>query len=509
MSTLPTSGSPASSDPVTYRAGTLKYTRLGLMQMLVWLLWGDFIFTLMERVLPSVMALLLKDLGASDMTIQLLSRTVSSVLVFCMSPIVSFSSDRHRGRYGRRMPYMLWTTPFVAVCLILLGFYKDISLWLVGSDNTFFGMDIATMYIFTFGVLIIAFDVFNVFVNDVWFYLFNDVVPPQFFVRFQAIFRMVGTGASAVYSFFIFPNILAEWQWFDGVDNFKVVLVGAGIMYGVGFMLMCYMVKEGKYPKPTPINDGKKGTLEAAGLGALGRRFDNVVASIKIYTKECFTHRFYWYFFLWNMSLTMTGAIGTFVILRNIKSLGISMAQMGSLWGITSIVSIFLMYPAGWIADKFHPVRVYYVLFIVSISKSVLEGVWIFWDFGPMGNFYYMIILSFGFMPFYAVRDLAAGPMQMMLLPKERYGQFCSANGMFRSLVMIGGSIVGALFMGVFSDGNDLLGVDSMGINAYRMWPVWDLIWMLIAFVFLTLLYREWKKRGGMNGFTPPAVGEK
>ena len=45
-------------DPVErFRVGTLQYTRSSLAMLFVWLLWGDFCFTLMETVVPSILPL--------------------------------------------------------------------------------------------------------------------------------------------------------------------------------------------------------------------------------------------------------------------------------------------------------------------------------------------------------------------------------------------------------------------------------------------------------------------
>ena len=39
------------------------------MLLFFWLLWGDFCFTLMEQVIPSILPLELRPLGASNSTI--------------------------------------------------------------------------------------------------------------------------------------------------------------------------------------------------------------------------------------------------------------------------------------------------------------------------------------------------------------------------------------------------------------------------------------------------------
>jgi len=49
-----------------YFVGTLSYTKVGLVWLFVWLLWGDFCFTLMEAVIPSIVPLKLKELGAPN-----------------------------------------------------------------------------------------------------------------------------------------------------------------------------------------------------------------------------------------------------------------------------------------------------------------------------------------------------------------------------------------------------------------------------------------------------------
>jgi hypothetical protein len=44
----------------------LTYTKAGLFVLFSWLLWGDFCYTLMEAVVPSILPLKLKGLGCSN-----------------------------------------------------------------------------------------------------------------------------------------------------------------------------------------------------------------------------------------------------------------------------------------------------------------------------------------------------------------------------------------------------------------------------------------------------------
>lgn len=92
--------------------------------------------------------------------------------------------------------------------------------------------------------------------------------------------------------------------------------------------------------------------------------------------------------------------------------------------------------------------------------------------------------------------------MYMRILPKDRFGQFCSFNAFSASAIgILGGVAAGGyidLMRRVFPDkiwGNDF---------CYRMIPVWGLPFLILGLVFLVLLYRSWKKLGGDNHYVPP-----
>jgi hypothetical protein len=93
-------------------------------------------------------------------------------------------------------------------------------------------------------------------------------------------------------------------------------------------------------------------------------------------------------------------------------------------------------------------------------------------------------------MPFQVKRLCAEAmmlPMYMRVLPIERYGQFCSANALVRSVATIAGGFVVGLFMDLmkhFYNGSDY---------AYRFIPLWSIFWSAIALFFLWRLYQDWK----------------
>ena len=93
-----------SSSPVLYRVGTLTYTRLQLIAVCAWMLYGIFCFCLMEALVPSLLPLSLKRFDASNTMIGILVGSIPGILNFIVNPIVSTRSDRTRTRIGRRMP---------------------------------------------------------------------------------------------------------------------------------------------------------------------------------------------------------------------------------------------------------------------------------------------------------------------------------------------------------------------------------------------------------------------
>jgi MFS family permease len=443
----------------------------------VWLLWGDFVSTLLDGCVPAILPLKLNQIGAGDFANQMLNRTFGFAMAFMFAPAVSFASDRRRGRLGRRIPFLLYSTPFVGLFLILIGCYDGLtSLVMGGSEHlAILGMTISrtTVTLVVFGVLFIGFDFANIFVGTIYWYLFNDVVPPQFLSRFLSLFRMVGTAAGVFYNLYVFPS---------AITHFRVIFVVAGIAYFVGFTLMCIFVKEGSYPPPPQNVDKRKGLL----------------SSCKTYAKECFTHRLYWYFFLANACTWLRGMTDTFQVLRNTKSLGFSLGELGVVGAWCGGISFLLQYPAGWISDKYSPVRTYFWTYAASIVGTVAACVWIFVDFGHHGNLIYMYATSLVFMPLGALNSAAELPMYMRLLPKDRYGQFCSANAAVRAFAMIFGSMAAGAFMEKIEQWW------HMGDWHYRFVPAWSLAFQIPAIIFLVLMYREWKARGGDKGYTPP-----
>jgi MFS family permease len=458
-----------------YRVGTLTYTKAGLITLFIWLMWGDFCFTLMETVIPSILPLKLKSLDASNKLIGLLVTTIPNAMNFMINPIVSFRSDRYRSRWGRRIPFLFWATPFVTLFLILMGFSEEIagsvhsllSRWINVSPNI--------VILGLIAVLMVCFQFFNMFIASVYYYLFNDVVPEAYLARCMALFRVVSSLAGSLYNFFIYKYASTHMQ---------EIFLGAGILYFIAFITMCWKIKEGQYPPPPPNLGQERG----------------IVAAARTYMVECFSHRYYWCFYLMNSVWQISACIGVFGVFLYRDSLCLNLDQLGKIAGIAGFVTTLLLYPAGILSDRYHPIRIIGISMLLSLLITPVGLIYLFWDFTSNTVLMITITMTCVSLPVSVLFGAAQIPMYMKLLPKERYGQFGSADAMVRSISTILFGVLAGVFM-------DLMKRWYGDPWCYRFIPVWTITFQSVAMVFFYFLYRGWQRHGGATNYVPPDTG--
>lgn len=291
----------AAGQPI-HRCGTLTYTRLGLIQLFGWLLWGDFCYQLFEHHGgPGILALYLQDnFHVSNTTIAILMITIPKILGTIMTPIISFHSDRCRSRWGRRIPYMLFTAPFLALFAVALGFSDDIFTYFKTHLDENSAISPMTASMTVIGFFIIGFSFFNEFVGTVYWYIFADVVPRKFIGRFSSLFNIVTQIAGFIAGVTIAPYV---------ISHMKAIHIGVALIYLIGFGLMCWKVKEGTYP---PVQDV---TAESTFMD-----------KVKLYFRECFSHRIYIYVYL----TIAVSSLGVGLRIQEIFPLHISKHQAGT-----------------------------------------------------------------------------------------------------------------------------------------------------------------------------------
>jgi len=466
---------PSEKHPLFY-VGTLVYSKAGLAWLFMWLLWGDFCFTLMETVVPSIVPLQLNELKAPNWVVGLVLMTIPGILNVALNPIISTASDRHRGRFGRRIPFMLFTVPFVSMALCVMAFSTELGGWLHGVIGQSTGWSAAAV---TVGVIAVAMGFFkfsDMFVNTVFWYFFNDVVPQNVMARFLGLFRVVGAGAGAIYSYFLYQYALS---------HLRLIFLCVAGLYFVGFGLMCLMVKEGEYP-PTE---------------KLAKRRGDFLGMVKAYARECLQHRIYRYFFLGNMFWNLAGACGIFGVFLNL-SLGLTLQQIGTISAAVGVANLILTYPAGALADRHHPLRVMLWIKMGLLVIAPLNFIWLFTHFTPQWNFKILIALQVVNLPLNMIYVAVGIPMYMRILPRERYGQFSS----FNAICISGAGALGGLLAGGFIDLMRQAFPDAIWGKdyCYRMIPAWNLPFLLLGFFFMLRLYRTWKELGGDTGYVPP-----
>jgi len=319
------------------------------------------------------------------------------------------------------------------------------------------------------------FDLFNMFVNSVFWYLFNDVVPQHHLARFMAYFRLAATLTSAFYNYFLFKFALS---------NMREIYLGVALLYFLGFGLMCLKVKEGEYPPPDDA----------------GQR-PSLLRDVRVFVKECFTMPYYWDMFLYTMCTAIGVGMYAYVIFFE-QSLGLNLDQIGKIKAANLIAVACCLLFAGSLVDRWHPVRmVMYGSFWGAVT-GFNSLVWLVADTPPAQVLIWAMIFGLcAGAPLSAVSQTAAAPREMLLFPKDRYGQFCGAQAMVRSVGTMVGVPLGGLFLDLikrhYAEGS---------LFPYRYMYVWIGLFACLAAFFNYRVYRAWKRLGAEKGYQPPAV---
>lgn len=455
-----------------YSAGTLRYTSSGLILLMVWLLWGDFCLCLMEAIIPNVMPIKLKLLGASSTMISVLLSTVPGIIALTWNPIVSTMSDRHRGRFGRRIPFLLAGTPCIVLVFVGLGFsdYLNKLLKLILPESIAFATISLGLVVF----LMFFFHIFNSMVFNLYFSLFNDVVPPEWMGRFAVLFRIVGTAGGATFNILLFPY--AE-------SHMCLIFIGSAVLYAVAYITMCLKVKEGDYPPPPPKEPG----------------LFNPFKLVKSYYRECFGHKFYWYLYLSGGFYGIGATMLPFILLMNL-SLGISMEQLGWINGCSSLVSIPFFIITGYLVERFNLLRLYFWMKVLQTIAWAGFLIFLFVDLPFKWVLIVVIVLNIFLQAINAVLLVAGIPMVMHLLPRLYYGQFCAAMAIVSGIMIIAGGFLGGIFMDLMKslcNGNDFF---------YRFSAIWGTVFVSLGAYYIYKLYREITLSHGedLSSFVPP-----
>jgi maltose/moltooligosaccharide transporter len=458
--------SPDAAAYKTWRAGMLLYTTPALIILFCWLLWGDFAWSMKERAAAPVVTVLLKKFQASDTLLASLMVSLPAAINILLGPVISFRSDRHRGRWGRRIPYLIATTPIAAAAMIGLAFSPKLG----GFTHTALGGALsANAVILMFcGVFWTIFELATLSANAVFGGLINDVVPRPFLGRFYGLFRAFSLIAGIIFNYWLFAKATNHYVW---------VFVGVSILYGVGFMLMCLKVKEGEYPAPPPAPPMRS-----------GGPFERFISGTRLFFKECFSNSYYrWIFLGWTFSNLAFIPVNSFSI-PYYASVKMSAQSYGNFIALTYVISLVLSYSLGVVCDRFHPLR-------VSIAAMGLYAVCAAWGglFATNAHTFAIGLVAHGVLS--GTFFTTSASLGQRLYPHARFAQFASAATMILAIsqVLLGPTLGRML--------------DLTGHN-YRYTFTFGMVLSLLGMSCLLVVQRKFMALGGPKHYVAPACGE-
>ncbi len=455
------SHSTPASEPHLYRTENLTYTKSGLFVLSLWLLWGDFAFNFFESVFGRFLPIYLKDCHASNTLIGVMTGSFAGLVNVLFLPGISRWSDDLRTSIGRRIPLLYVVTPLTVVAVIGVGFAPEIGDWTFQHCSRFLPPSVSKVALILglLCVLTVSFHFFNMVLVNAYNWLIRDVVPLEVMSRFLAWFSIVGGISGTLFLWFVFPHLIAHR---------KEIFLAVGLFYLVAFFLMCYRVREGEYPPPTPLENRP-----------------GIMKTFMVYFRECWQVPLYRYFFI--VALLITAALncaGNFVTLFASDSLGLNMEVMGHIFAWTSAISIIFLYPIGWLCDRFSPMHVTIGGIIGLCLGSALALLLVR---NQSGFLIYSLSFSLPGMAW----NLGLRATSMKLFPLEKFGQFSGGLNVFSCGAMIVGNILIGYLMDLTHSNYRMAFLWTVGISATAIFP-------------MILVIRGWKHHGGHENYVAP-----
>lgn len=433
-----------------YSIGTLSYTLGGVFKVSIIVLLAGFFYNMAGFVIvPTLLPLLMDKYGASSEFIAIVIGSIPAAINVVLNPIVSTASDQTRSRFGRRMPFLMFATPFTVVLLLTLGWSPEIMGYLYPKFLSDY-CDFNTAILGFLGATTAIFIMFNYIIGSVYYYIAPDVIPHCFMGRYMGLLQVINVGAGSLFNFLFLPYAKEYSKW---------VYTIVAVLFTLSFIVMFLLVKEGSYPPIEKVNNS-----------SLWTRF---LSSAKMYINDCLKSKFFLALFI-GVAITQvsTACRNLFNLLFAVKELNISEAQYGQILGVGAIVALIAVVITGYIGDKIMPLLIFMGTGILVIILNIV-GYFYVVDFK---SFYIVGILM---VVIYSMQSVSIILTFVALFPKEKYGQFCSANAMINSVFMVVGNYLGGVVIGIYG---------------YRFLFIWDTIFTVIATLLLVYIYAVWRK---------------
>jgi MFS family permease len=444
------------TQPIHWHVGTLSYSSRSLMALLSWLIVGNFAMAVRDRSITTIFQLLLGKFHVSDLLASVLLVSIPQCLTIILAPIVGYKSDCHRGPWGRRLPFLLIPIPLVVLGIVGLALSPLLGSWvdhLPGARAS--ALDrLVLIFLAAFWMLLVAFSIIGGSVAGAFF---NDVVPHPVLGRFFAVFRAVSLIAGILFFFLLGTASV----------HYVPMLIGIAMFYGVGFSVMCMKVKEGKYPPATDSDC-----------------VPTAIAAIRTYFRQCFSTRYYYWVFAAMIVPSLASLPANTFNLYFSQSVGMSTSMYGKLFAANLSTSLLMTIPLGWLADKFHPLRVAMGALILKSAAELLGGLYIH-DATTFGiAFVSTAILSGTWLT-------ATAAMTQLLLPKMKFAQYSSALAIVSSVsMMVFGPCMGRLL--------------DLTHHQYRYIYLAGFILDIFGLLITIVVFEKFKALGGSQAYVAP-----
>ncbi len=446
-----------------YRVGTLLYTPGQLLAVCAWMLCGALAMNLIMTTFNIVIPVLMNEQQISNQAIIFVSGSLLHLLNSFMNPLISYSSDRTRSRWGRRKPYIFFTAPLYGGFLILFAFVPELSSWLSGigwfsriAEQWLPGSIPVSLFIFAGAGFFCSY----LFVGSVYYYLIPDVLPQEVIGRYYSYFYLLSYLTAAGFNLLLMPLIEL---------NYRGVLIGVGLAYPILIGLMCLMVREGEYPP-----------LDSVAAQSQGWRWwpVRIAGAVKTYVRECFMSSYYWMMFLWTTFFYGSTCGGQLLLIFCRDDLGIPLTEQGRIGAGLSVLA-FLNIPLGILVDKIGGFR---ITIWATAAGALLFFPWFFMlNNIPTLIAYYVINLVLG-----VLLGVAKNKVQVEVFDREKFGQLASAQALFSSVAAV-------LF-------NVLIAYCFDFFGSIRIFFIWRSVMMVFALFFCCVLFRIYTKQRKTNG---------
>jgi MFS family permease len=386
-----------------WSVGTLSYTTAGLAILFFWLLLGDFALQMKERSVDGMFRQLLRKFEASSTLVGVLTSSMPQLIFVLLAPVISFWSDRHRGRRGRRIPFLLVPAPIAALAMVAVAYSPQLG---VALHEHVLGpaMSLNSSVLLLLGCSWILFELASLTGTFLLGSLVNDVVPVRVIGLFYGLFRAVSLGCGIIFNYWLLGRA-DEWYFW--------IFISLGLIYVLGFTAMCLRVREGEYPPVEPL---KRSQLLPPGF------FRSIAG--------CFTHRIYLLTFIG--TTLMATSLLSFNLFSQFyaQDIGVSLDLFGKLTALSYTASFALAVPIGWLADRLHPVR---LCFFTIMTYALTMGAG-FLAVHDAKGFCIAYVAHTVISGCYFTASASVGPR---LFPRAKFAQFMSTLGIFTALGVV------------------------------------------------------------------------